>query len=203
MYGVEINTQVGKKQLDDPSFFQVFETLQELDLAVFVHPWDMAGTNNFWSQHIAYMPYLTHIAMKSIIEGGVLNRFPRLRVMFSHGGGNYLWQTTRSEAGKTARPNLFERQECYQTNGADNTALYFVDSNVFDPDNLEFIVKKIDGKGKVALGTDCPFPLGSAPSDSELKKVYSPQKIVEATKLDDEQKRDIYYKNALEWLNIT
>jgi len=173
--------------------------INDLNLAVFVHPWDMKGTNRFWSQHIAFMPYLSQVAMSAVIKGGILDKYPDLRVMFSHGGGNYLWNEPRSNAGQKSRPSLFERHETYKNTDGKKTT-YFVDSNVFDVDNLELIIKRLGSDGKMALGTDCPFPLGSAPSDAKLKLKTYPQKLIEEANLSQEEKEDILFWNALSWL---
>ena len=43
--GIEIGSHVDGKNLDDPSVFPVFEAAAGLGASVFVHPWDMLGTD--------------------------------------------------------------------------------------------------------------------------------------------------------------
>jgi aminocarboxymuconate-semialdehyde decarboxylase len=49
--GVEIGSHVNDWNLNDPNILPVFEACQDLDMCVFIHPWDMiAGylLNDFW-----------------------------------------------------------------------------------------------------------------------------------------------------------
>lgn len=69
-------------------------TLQEaerLGAAIFVHPWDMLSAKDrmskYWMPWLVGMPTETAIAMCSLIFGGVLERLPKLKVAFAHGGG--------------------------------------------------------------------------------------------------------------------
>lgn len=60
--------------------------------AVFVHPWDMLGKdrmNKYWLPWLVGMPTETAIAMCSLIFGGVLEKLPKLKIAFAHGGGTY------------------------------------------------------------------------------------------------------------------
>src|SRR5690606_269120 len=41
--GIEIGSHVNDWNLSEPQVFEVFRACQDLDMAVFVHPWDMMG----------------------------------------------------------------------------------------------------------------------------------------------------------------
>lgn len=41
--GVEIGSHIEDKNLDDESFFPLWEAAQDLNISIFVHPWDMMG----------------------------------------------------------------------------------------------------------------------------------------------------------------
>lgn len=45
--------------------------------------------SKFWLPWLVGMPSETAVAMCSMMFGGVLERFPKLRVCFAHGGINY------------------------------------------------------------------------------------------------------------------
>ena len=62
---------------------------EELGAAIFIHPWDMqlgGRMKKYWLPWLVGMPGETAAAMCSMIFGGVLERFPRLKVCFAHGG---------------------------------------------------------------------------------------------------------------------
>jgi aminocarboxymuconate-semialdehyde decarboxylase len=65
---------------------------EQLDAAIFVHPWDMLGKSRmpkFWLPWLVGMPAETCLAISCMTFGGVFERFPKLRVAYAHGGGSY------------------------------------------------------------------------------------------------------------------
>ena len=52
------------------------------------------------------MPGETAVAICSMIFGGVLERHPKLRVCFAHGGGAFPFTIGRIEHGFNVRPDL-------------------------------------------------------------------------------------------------
>lgn len=92
MAGIEIGSNVQKLQLSDPKFFPVFKACEELGACVFIHPWDMPRpkhTEKYWLPWLVGMPAETSMAICSLIFGGILEKLPKLRVMFAHGGGSF------------------------------------------------------------------------------------------------------------------
>ncbi|MCH7591304.1 MAG: amidohydrolase [Planctomycetes bacterium] len=162
MPGVQIGTHVNDWNLDDPALFPVLECAQELGAAVFVHPWDMMGKDRmpkYWLPWLVGMPAETSLAICSVIFGGVLERLPRLRIGFAHGGGSFPGTIGRVEHGFNVRPDL-----CAVDNSVsprDYLGRFYVDSLVHDADTLRYLIKTI-GAERIALGSDYPFPLGEA-----------------------------------------
>ena len=90
--GVQIGSHVNGPNLDSPELFPIFAAAATLGAAVFVHPWDMLGQermSRYWLPWLVGMPAETSLAICSLIFGGVLERLPRLRVAFAHGGGAF------------------------------------------------------------------------------------------------------------------
>src|SRR5215472_8889628 len=107
--GVQIGSHVNEWNLDHPSLFSVWQAAERLGAAVFVHPWDMLGRDRmtkYWLPWLVGMPAETCLAICSLIFGGVLERVPRLRVCFAHGGGAFPGTIGRIEHGFQARPDL-------------------------------------------------------------------------------------------------
>lgn len=162
--GVEIGSHINDWNLSAAELFPVFEAAQNLGAAVFVHPWDMMGQDRmrrYWLPWLVGMPAETSLAICSVIFGGVLERLPRLRICFAHGGGSFLWTIGRIEHGFDVRPDL-----CAVDNPKrprDYLGRFYLDSLVHDADVLRHLIKLI-GHEQIALGSDYPFPLGeSAP----------------------------------------
>jgi len=174
---VDANEHFGRLDtlnLDNPSLQPVWSAAEEVDAAIFVHPWDMVGKErmpNYWLPWLVGMPAETSLAICSMIFGGVFERFPKLRVAFAHGGGAFPFTLGRIEHGFHVRPDLCARSS--NTNPRHylahdgKPAHFFVDSLVHDPDSLRLLLK-LFGSQRVALGSDYPFPLGEAVPGSLL-----------------------------------
>ena len=52
------------------------------------------------------MPSETATAVMSLMMGGILERFPRLKVCFAHGGGSFPFTIGRMQHGYLVRPDL-------------------------------------------------------------------------------------------------
>jgi aminocarboxymuconate-semialdehyde decarboxylase len=192
LHGIQIGSNINGKNLSDPSFFPVFEAASDLDASIFIHPWDIPGRNQideYWLPWLVGMPAETSRAICSLIFGGVFERLPKLRIAFAHGGGSFPATFGRIQHGFNVRPDL-----CATDNNIDPKEYlgkFWVDSLVHDMDSLELLIKKLGDKS-IALGSDYPFPLGE----------NKPGDLIESSHLSDEIKKNIFYRNALDWLNI-
>ena len=190
--GVEIGTNVNQRNLDDELLFSVFEAAQDLNAAIFVHPWDMMGQDDlqkYWLSWLVGMPAETSRAICSMIFGGVFERLPNLRVAFAHGGGAFPAILGRVQHGFHVRPDL-----CAVDNKIDPVKYlgkFWVDSLVHDNDALDYLINKV-GINKIALGTDYPFPLG------ELE----PGELITTSSLNNNYKEKLLSQNALDWLGL-
>ncbi|MCC6810716.1 MAG: amidohydrolase [Deltaproteobacteria bacterium] len=158
--GVQIGSHVEAMNLSDPALFPVFEAASALGAAVFVHPWDMMGEQRmqkYWLPWLVGMPAEVSLAICSMIFGGVLERLPKLRVAFAHGGGAFPMTLGRIQHGFEARPDL-----CAVDNARapkEYIGKFYVDSLVHDAAALRYVLS-VFGEKCVALGSDYPFPLG-------------------------------------------
>lgn len=167
MPGVQIGTNVNGKNLDDAGVFEVLKAAEELGACVFVHPWDVLARERmgkYWLPWLVGMPAETCLAIASVIFGGVLERLPRLRICFAHGGGSFPGTFGRIQHGFEARPDLCAvdnavAPEAYVRRPDGTPARFFVDSLVHDARALRYLVDLM-GAERVALGSDYPFPLG-------------------------------------------
>lgn len=190
--GVEIGSHVNDWNLNDSNLFPIFEACQDLDMAVFVHPWDMMAKDKmekYWLPWLVGMPAETSLAICSMIFGGVLERLPKLRVAFAHGGGSFPATISRIEHGFNVRPDLCAIDN--NVNPKEYLGKFWIDSLVHDHKILDYVVD-LFGSERVALGTDYPFPLG------ELQ----PGKLIRESKFDDKIKSNLLHGAALQWLNL-
>lgn len=162
MPGVQIGTHVNGKNLDHEDLFPVFECAQDLDAAIFVHPWDMMARDRmkkYWLSWLVGMPAETALAICTVMFGGVLDRLPNLRMCFAHGGGALPGTIGRIEHGYHVRPDLVA------VNHVQNPRHYvkqlYFDALVHDEVALRTLIE-LAGADQLALGSDYPFPLGEA-----------------------------------------
>ncbi len=190
--------------LDNASLQPVWSAAEQLDAAIFVHPWDMLGKERmpkYWLPWLVGMPAETCLAICSMIFGGVFERFPRLRVAFAHGGGAFPFIFGRIEHAFHVRPDLVATDN--DTNprkylaridnqGESIPARFYVDSLVHDADALRMLLK-LFGAERVAFGSDYPFPLGEA----------HPGELIESMKeLSPQDRAQLFFETACEFLGL-
>ncbi|WFU05134.1 amidohydrolase family protein (plasmid) [Rhizobium sp. CB3171] len=155
--GVEIGSNVNGVTIGDPRFHSFFAEAEKLGAAVFVHAVRPTGMDRLFGpaplQQVLGYPTDLGLAAASVITGGLLQKFPKLRIAFSHGGGTFALLLPRLEQGYSAFPAL---NETMPDRPAVQARRLYVDSLVFDADMLRRLVS-IFGEERVLLGTDYPF----------------------------------------------
>src|SRR3954469_4791040 len=158
MRGVEIGTRAESVDLDDPSLDPFWAAAQEQRAPIFIHP---AGTtlgnrvSKYYLGNLIGNPLDTTIALTNLIFGGVLERFPNLKVVAAHGGGYLPSYFPRSIHGYEVRPEA-------QTNPHPPDYYLkklYIDNLVFQAENVAHLVR-VMGASHVVLGTDYPFDMG-------------------------------------------
>ncbi len=188
--GIEIGSHINGRNLDDPRVVEVFTAAQELGAAIFVHPWDMLGRermSNYWLPWLVGMPAETSLSICCMIFGGVLEKLPKLRVCFAHGGGSFPASFGRIEHGFQVRPDLVAVSN--RTPPREYLGRFYVDSLVHDPHLLSYMIQLM-GARSICLGSDYPFPLGE----------HEPGRMIEGMALDRQTKARLLHGTALEWL---
>jgi aminocarboxymuconate-semialdehyde decarboxylase len=93
------------------------------------------------------MPSETALAICSVLMGGVLERFPRLKLCFAHGGGAFPYTVGRVQHGYDVRPDLCA-VDC-KSSPRSFLGTFWTDSLVHDVDAMRLLVKVI---GEVSFG---------------------------------------------------
>lgn len=192
MGGVQIGTNVNQLNLGDPRFFEFFAACSELGMAVFVHPWEMAGEadmKEYWLPWLVGMPAEASRAICSLIFSGVLERLPDLRICFAHGGGAFPATVGRVQHGFDVRPDLCAKDN--DRSPREYLDRIYYDSLVHDPNYFRYLIDTV-GADRIALGSDYPFPLGEA----------RPGTLIESMDFDDATRNRLLSGTAMEWLGI-
>ncbi|MBL7988172.1 MAG: amidohydrolase [Chlorobi bacterium] len=191
--GVQIGSHINDWNLDEPALFAIYEAAQDLDAAIFVHPWDMMAKEKmprYWLPWLVGMPAETSLAICSIMFGGVLDRFPKLRFCFAHGGGSFPATIGRIEHGFHVRPDLVQVNT--KTEPRDYLHRLYFDSLVHDPAVLRYMLEVFTAN-RIMLGSDYPFPLGE----------HHPGELIESMQeLTPEIRERLLSGTALEFLGL-
>jgi aminocarboxymuconate-semialdehyde decarboxylase len=192
LQGVQIGSHIGDWNLDAEELTPFFEAAQDLGAAILVHPWDMMGTESmpkYWLPWLVGMPAEQSRAACCLIFGGVLERFPRLKVCLAHGGGAFPYTIGRIEHGFRMRPDLVATDN--PRNPREYLPRLYFDSWVADDRALRYLLDTV-GSSQVMLGTDYPFPLGE----------QVPGAGIAALELSAPEQERLYHGTALEWLGL-
>lgn len=181
--GVKIGTNVAGRNLDDPALDVFWAKAASLDVPIFIHPGDIIGAQDrmkdYYLHNLISNPLDTTIAVACLIFGGVLDRFPGLKIILAHLGGYAPWIRGRWQHG-------YEIREEPKVRGAKSPDNYlgrlYYDTVIHNPDCLEFAVKTL-GPDQILYGTDCPWDVGNLGSARELPglsrlKVEDQEKIL-------------------------
>ena len=180
--GAYIATNVNHRYYDSHEFDPFWAKAQDLDVLVFMHPDNPAGTElmgSFGIRLVCGNPADTTLSLGLLIYSGVFDRFPRLKICACHGGGFFPYHVNRFDrefvtgqqairrAGRANRPQCASLPSAYLKN------LYF-DSLVYDVETLDFLRRKV-GAEHLMLGTDFPYILGDWQGAEKIEALPCPE----------------------------
>jgi aminocarboxymuconate-semialdehyde decarboxylase len=147
-------TNLGEVELD--SFWLAATSL---DVGVFIHPVQaQAGGRiaKFALAQIAQYTVDTTLCVGSLIFSGVLDRFPALRLLLSHGGGSFPYLTGRFDCMHERMDRAAQGDVALQPPSA-YLGRFFYDTILHDPVILRWLADRVS-MGRLVLGTDYSFP---------------------------------------------
>lgn len=191
--GAEICTNIGGRNLDDRAFFPFYAMVQELDVPVFLHPANVLAQNDrlkdYYLNNFIGNPTDTAVAAASLIFGGVLKEFPRIKFYLAHGGGSCPYLRGRWEHGWKMRP---EAKQYIQRPPSEYFRQLYFDSLTQSTQTLNFLAESV-GPERIMMGTDYPFDMGDYTS---VKSIASLPHLTET------QKQRLWGDNAAELFRI-
>lgn len=153
------NTNIGELPLD--AFWRKAEAL---GMPVLIHP-VLVGpaprAAKFGLAQVAQYTFDTTLGIGSVLMSGVLDRFPGLQLVLSHGGGAYPYLAGRFDIMHRRMDRVAQGDVAAKAPSAYATQMVY-DSIVHAPKALRFLIDLV-GLDNVVLGTDYSFP----PADME------------------------------------
>jgi aminocarboxymuconate-semialdehyde decarboxylase len=132
----------------------------------------------------------TGIAAAAIVMSGLLDRHPKLRICFAHGGGTFPWLLPRLDQTW----NVFDDVKAGTSRKPSETAkLLTYDTLTYDTNNVSFLIERV-GVDRLVMGTDYPFPLREVPPGVVVNAVDT---------IRSEEREAILGYNALRFLHCS
>jgi len=158
--GIEIGSHVRERELGDQVFWPIYALLEKSGLPMFIHPHHVAGMDrlqNFYLNNLIGNPLDTTIAAANLIFSGVLEKYPNLKVILAHGGGQLPYIFGRLEHGYQVRP---ECQETVHHSPRQFLKNFYCDIITHSQEALSYLISLV-GSDHVLLGTDYPYDMGN------------------------------------------
>jgi len=189
--GVEIGAHVNGVYPGDVRFRPFWEACDSLDALVFIHPVEGGGRaelRDYYMWNVIGNPMDTTIAAGHLILSGVMETFPRLKILLAHGGGTLPYIHGRLDRGFKQRPEI---NKVISKPPTEYLKQFYFDTITHDAANLRSLVD-LAGADHVLLGSDYPFDMGNE----------NPVELVRAAGFDAESELKILGGNAARLLNF-
>ncbi|GAY19433.1 amidohydrolase family protein [Mycobacterium sp. shizuoka-1] len=155
--GVAIPPLVGSGSLDSDPLRHVLVEAARLDLAVLVHPMQLARDewSSYYLSNLIGNPVESATAVATLLLSGLVDELPDLRICFVHGGGCAPGLVGRWSHAWSARTDVSAR--AIRSPGETIRELYF-DTVTHGTAQLALLTE-IAGADKILCGSDYPFDM--------------------------------------------
>lgn len=188
--GVEIGAHVNGVYPGDARFRPFWEACESLNAFVFIHPVEGGGRaelRDYYMWNVIGNPMDTTLAAGHLILSGVMDAYPRLKILLAHGGGTLPFIHGRLDRGFEQRPEI---NKVISKPPTEYLKQFYFDTITHDAAVLRGLVE-LAGADHVLLGSDYPFDMGNE----------NPVELVCAANLGTENETKILGDNARRLLN--
>jgi predicted TIM-barrel fold metal-dependent hydrolase len=198
--GVQIYTPCDGKPLDSPEFFPLYEMMERFDLPIWVHPIRAQDSPDYpgetYSKYDVFRkfgwPYETTIAMTRLVFSGVLDRYPKLKLITHHCGGFFPYLAQRLL--KHGQKLDIKTDAILSRPAAEYFQMFYADTALTGNTSGLMCGYDFFGAGHLLFGTDMPYG-GANRIENEIR-------AVEGMTIPDADKRQIFKGNARRILHI-
>ena len=157
--GAMIDDQVNGKTYDDPEFYPLWEVAEQTGAVILIHQAletvVTARLNRYHLPNSIGNLADRAITFASFVFGGVMDKYPNLRICLCHGGGYTCFGAGRMDRGwqvrSEARVNIAQPPSTYLNR-------FYYDCLTHSEPALRMLVDSV-GIDKVLFGTDWPFDM--------------------------------------------
>ena len=200
--GVEIASNINGVSLHDPRFDGFFAECERLGSAIFIHGLP-APTDRLPGPAVATFGVGAEgaLAAAAIISGGVAEKYPGLKIAFSHAAGGFPLMLTRAQWFWGRTWNEEPPPPPDQRPGAEPWAAehgpielarrFYYDSLVFDRRAIRYLIDML-GAGRLLVGSDFPAMPREEPCAKTLRSMG----------LSDAELGEILWDNCFRFLGV-
>ena len=163
--------------LDNGELESMFETASRLGVPLMLHSTYVGlkpGLEDFYLTNTVGNLLDTTVSSARLIHAGVFDRHENLKVALVHAGGYLPWQIGRFDHAYDVRQ---EPRVSLSRPPSEYLDRFWMDTITHSDESLEFLASRI-GTGRIYLGTDIPFDMGTTAPLERIKRVgIDPEEI--------------------------
>jgi aminocarboxymuconate-semialdehyde decarboxylase len=165
--GVTIGDHVNGRELDEPQFAPFWSAVQELGAVVFFHQCSKTvaeyRTQRYGIPNVVGNLAERAITFATLVYGGVMDRFPDLKICLGHAGGYTAFGVARMDKGWRSaalenNPEFNDARSFLERAPSDYVSRFYYDSCTYTESTLRYVIDVV-GIDQVVLGTDYPAPM--------------------------------------------
>jgi predicted TIM-barrel fold metal-dependent hydrolase len=208
--GIYVHSNINGKPLDSPEFLPLWEKMAQYNLPIYIHPWRGDEFTDYPTEpaskyNIASTfgwPYETTVAMARFVFSGILERYPGLKIVTHHCGGMvpfYQQRIYQHYGMASLRPG--ERSAFARTLSKaplEYFRLFYNDTAIHGNTHALMSAYDLCGADHIVFGADMPLGDHYFGCRSYRQTIDA----IEAMQITQEEKRGIFFDNALSLLRI-
>jgi aminocarboxymuconate-semialdehyde decarboxylase len=198
--GAYVNSSVDGEYLDSPRAYPFYERMCELDAPIYVHPPGSTLGDQWMKEYrlveMVGRPCDTTLSLARLIYAGVLEKFPKLKIICAHLGGAITMLAGRLDSGYLARhldgfgpwgPDVLTRKP------SEYVRMLYVDTVSWHQPAVMCALQTV-GEDHVLFGTDCP-PVNNPPLGDSVG-------LIKNLPVSEEVRNKIFGGNAKKLLKL-
>jgi aminocarboxymuconate-semialdehyde decarboxylase len=165
--GITIGDHVEGVTLDDPRFTPFWKAVEDLGAVVFFHQCSStvveSRTTRYGLPNVIGNLVDRAITFGTLVYGGVMDRFPDLKLCLGHAGGYTAFGIARMDKGWQAgamenMPEFEDARTFLERAPSEYVRRFWYDSCTYTESTLRYLLDVV-GSDRVVLGTDYPAPM--------------------------------------------
>ncbi len=159
--GAQINDHVNGRTLDEPEFLPFWQAAKQLGALILFHQVENDTVVNFRTSSYNLGNSIGNLADRtvtfaSLVFGGVMDRYPELKLCLAHGGGYTCFGAGRLDRGWQVRSEARINLETPPSHYLDR---FYYDCLTHSEPALRYLIDTV-GADRILLGSDWPFDMG-------------------------------------------